>query len=300
MSFKPLLAATLEDADLKALEFPLYATPKIDGIRCLLMESGELQANQPRTRSLKDIQNRHIREKLAAKLPVGLDGEIWTHGATCFGDVSSAVMKRTGTPDFTFYIFDWFNRPGTYLARTEELRRHSMRWPEFCTVLAPIQMPSLKQLLKYEKAMLKQGYEGIMLRRGDGRYKHGRSTLNERILMKLKRLTDGEAIVIGFEEQMHNENELEQDNLGHAKRSSKKAGMKPAGTLGKLIVIDCVTRGEFGIGTGRGLTQELRAKIWGNKSHYMGQIVKYQHQTHGAKDAARIPIMLGFRSKEDM
>jgi DNA ligase-1 len=297
--FKPLLAATVEDAT--KLTFPLYATPKIDGIRCLLLSGGKFQPNEPKTRALKDIPNRHIRKLLERNLPAGLDGELWIEGATCFGDVSSGVMSGSGEPPFTFYIFDWFTQPGGYLERMGMLNvLHERGLPAWAQVLFPTPVKTLKQLTRYEGGALGRGYEGVMLRIGHGRYKFGRSTLKEGILMKLKRFTDGEAMIIGFEEQLHNENELEQDNLGHAKRSTKKAGMKPAGTLGKLVVLDVKTQREFRIGTGRGLTAQLRDEIWKNQTHYLRWYVKYQHQAHGAKDAARIPIFLGFRSKEDM
>jgi len=299
--FKPMLSATVEDVT--ALTFPLYATPKIDGIRCLLLDGGDFQPNRPVTRSLKDIPNRFIREVLARTLPVGLDGELWVRGASTFGEVSSAVMSRDGEPNFSFYIFDWYNQPGSYLDRTEKLKTFARRWPRWCAVLAPIQIRSAAQLTKYEEAQLRGGHEGVMLRRGDSPYKHGRSTLREGYLMKLKRFTDAEALVIGFKERMHNGNELETDHLGHAKRSSHKANMIPMGTLGALVC-QAVDGGTFETGTefeiGTGFDDAQRALIWDQRGSYIGRLVKFKHQPFGAKDAPRIPVFLGFRSKEDM
>jgi len=295
MPFKPMLSATVEDAT--ALTFPLYATPKIDGIRCLLVDGGASCQNRPVTRSLKDIPNRFIREVLATRLPLGLDGELWIHSASTFGEVSSAVMSRDGEPNFSFYVFDWFNQPGSYLERTEKLKTFSRRWPAWCQVLTPIQIRSAAALATYEERQLRGVHEGVMLRRGDSPYKHGRSTLREGYLMKLKRFTDSEARVVGFKERMHNDNALGTDNLGHAKRSSHKANMEPMGTLGSLV---CQTFSgvEFEIGTG--FDDAQRALIWDQRGSYIGKLAKFKHQPFGAKDAPRIPVFLGFRSKEDM
>ena len=122
--------------------------------------------------------------------------------------------------------------------------------------------------MKYYERCLMEGHEGCMLRRLDGPYKHGRSTLKEQTLIKMKPVEDAEAIIIGFEEMLTNTNLLERNNLGHAKRGKSQAGMIPAGTLGKFLVRGVggiFDNKEFAIGTGRGLTHELRSIVWKNR-----------------------------------
>ena len=75
-----------------------------------------------------------------------------------------------------------------------------------------------------------------MMRDPVGRYKLGRGTFKEGLIYKLKRFADDEAVIIGFKEQMTNNNILEKDELGYAKRSIFKENMIPAGTLGNFIV----------------------------------------------------------------
>jgi hypothetical protein len=58
--------------------------------------------------------------------------------------------------------------------------------------------------------------------------------------------------------------------------------------------------GEFRIGTGVGLTAELRQEIWGNQSSYLGRVVRYRYQAQGTKDAPRIPSFQGFRDVRDL
>src|SRR4029078_1438409 len=87
---------------------------------------------------------------------------------------------------------------------------------EYMIPVVHVDIPDLKHLLDFEERMLEVGYEGIMLRDPLGQYKCGRSTENEGILLKLKRKMTSEASVIGFQERMHNANELKTDNLGYA------------------------------------------------------------------------------------
>ena len=139
-----------------------------------------------------------------------------------------------------------------------------------------------------------------MVRRPGGSYKCGRATFKSQDLIKIKRFVDSEAVIIGFEEKLRNENEAETDELGHTKRSSAKAGLVPAGTLGTLLVRDIKDGREFGIGTYKGLKKEDLQEIWDNRDKYLGKIVKYQYQFVGTKDLPRIPSFQGFRDERDM
>jgi len=72
--------------------------------------------------------------------------------------------------------------------------------------LLPRVINSAEELDAFEAACLRDGFEGVMLRSPSGRYKFGRSTLKENLLLKLKRFEDAEAQIIGFEELSHNAN----------------------------------------------------------------------------------------------
>jgi len=284
MTFKPLLAAKATMAD---VHYPAFATPKIDGIRCLITVTG------PATRKLKAIPNHHIRELLTT-LPVGLDGELWIPGAKCFGDVSTAVMAHDGKPDFRYLVFDNFETSGGYLTRVEKLR--GMNFPEWVTVLEPERIENEEALLAYERTVLYADFEGVMLRSERGPYKHGRSTVREGTLLKLKRFEDDEAVVYGYQELLHNENAAEQDALGHTKRSTAQAGKTAGGMLGALMLRtpDGI---EFNVGTG--FTQVQREALWEARQDLLGLTVKYRHQGAGAKTKPRFPSFLGFRHPND-
>ena len=122
-------------------------------------------------------------------------------------------------------------------------------------------------------------------------------------LVKVKRFVDAEAVIVGYEEQMENTNTAEQDNFGLVKRSNAKAGMVGKGTLGRwnVRVINGDFKGvEFGLGTARGVTSEMRQMWWVKRDELVGKIVTFKYQAAGAVDAPRIPVFKGFRDKRDM
>lgn len=298
MITKPISAYALEIDNpqmVSNLKWPLLGSPKLDGIRCLKINGKVL------SKTFKEIPNLYIQSKLL-QLPDGLDGELIVSGS--FNNVQSAVMTELGEPDFKYYVFDYVidSLGMPYITRLAHL--NELQLPDFCVNIEQELILSETELYAYEAKCLQAGYEGIMLRDARGRYKCGKSTLNECYLLKVKRFNDSECIIIGFEEQLHNNNEATKDNLGHTKRSSHKSNKVPNNTLGKFIVReigDTPWKGrEFRIGTGEDLNIALRKKVWDNQSEYLGKFITYKYQAHGSKDLPRIPIYKGFRSELDI
>ena len=294
MITQPLLAA--KKPVFENIKFPVLATPKIDGIRCLKVNGQAL------SRSFKPIPNKHIREMIEKHCPDGFDGEILCGAG--FNDVQSMVMSFEGTPDFTYLVFDYVKESlsTAYITRVGDLQTAFAQRPEiqtFCKALIPQVANDLEELKTIMGNHLQEGHEGTMIRSFESIYKCGRATLKEGFLTAIKYFEDGEAEVIGFEELMHNENEQTEDAFGHSERSSKKENMKPGNTLGALLVrkSDGI---EFKIGTGQGLTAELRKEIWDNKDKYLGKLAHYRSQPHGVKEKPRIPVWHGFRDPQDL
>lgn len=282
--FKPLLASA---ADVKSLVYPLLATPKIDGIRCLVTEEG------PLSRKLKPIPNLHIQSMLNDAGLVGLDGELltFTNGVRDdFNTVQSKVMSRDGEPDFKFIVFDRFDIPEEpYFRRVQliDTQGHST-----LEVLHPVEINNQDELDQYEAECVdKLGWEGVMLRRPFSPYKYGRSTAKEGILLKLKRFVDTEATIIGVVEQYENTNEAKINALGLTERSSAKAGKVAKGTLGALRC--SWEHGEFEIGTG--FTQAQRDALWAERGSLIGKKVTFKYQGLGSNGAPRFPVFLGIR-----
>ncbi len=291
----PMLAGTIKD--LNTIWYPVLVTPKLDGIRCLKVNGKAV------SRNFKPIPNHYLRGWIEQNFPDGVDGELIMDGGS-FQETTSAVMTEKGEPrDVVYHIFDYVmgDEPGVlntpYYERMAALRNLIPDIPKTARVLLPTEITNEACLLAYETRILAEGYEGVMLRDPKGYYKCGRSTVREGWLLKLKRFSDAEAVVVGFEERMHNANVEKKDAFGHAEHSSHKAGMVPTGMLGALVV----DRGDglvFKIGTG--FTEEQRKEIWANRHKYMSKSVKFKFQPTGIKEAPRFPVFLGWRHPDDM
>jgi len=293
--FKPMLASAAPE-NLKKLNLPVIVSPKLDGIRCLILNG------QAVSRKLKPIPNEHVRRCLA-DLPDGLDGELMVAGS--FNDVQSAIMSRDGEPEFRFCVFDFLmcterDRKTPFTTRFSDLGH----WDK--TTMHPHVEPvvhaevcDLDELRQMEEAALADGFEGLMLRDPSGPYKCGRSTTRQGWLLKLKRFADAEATIIDFEEEMENQNVKLVDALGHAMRSSNASGLVGKDTLGALI---CETPEGVRFGIGSGFTAQMRKDLWRDRGSLVGRLAKYKHQPDpGAKpgQAPRFPVFLGLRHTND-
>lgn len=305
MKFRPMKASTLENENLQNLKFPLFASAKVDGIRCVIKDGVALSS------ALKPIRNGFVQNVLAKSAALeGFDGELLLTnlehrdrpGTHDFGFVSSAIMGSTGTPDFTFWVFDCWNDPRPFVARLWDLIQ-KFNSPLLKTMVHVKVLPqqfceTLEELMLFESVTLEAGYEGVMTRVFDGKYKFGDSTLKEQYLLKRKPFADSDGVVVGFEEELYNSNEAVVDNLGHAKRSTHKDGMMGKNTLGKFK-ISTPEWGDFFLGKGK-MTHNRAKEIWDNREDYLGKIVVFKYQKMGLKDKPRLPIFKGFRDIDDI
>jgi DNA ligase-1 len=286
---KPMLASQLPET----IPFPIIASPKLDGIRCLIKDG------KPLTRTLKNVPNKFVQKVLSSTLLEGLDGELIVGLPTaedCFRKTSSGVMSHEGEPDFAFHVFDSFLEPSRpFTERLEQaqniIANHCNRFP--IIAVPHVRINTQYELDSMEVGALALGYEGIMGRTTYGPYKFGRATQKEGSLFKVKRFYDSEAEVIGFEELQHNENEATLNELGYTKRSTHKANQKGANMLGALIVKDLKTDVQFNIGTG--FDEITRIEIWNNRKEFIGKHVTYKYFHVGVKDKPRHPVFKGFR-----
>jgi len=295
-SFRPLLAGKATRENTKC---PVAVSPKIDGIRCCIPEG------IPLTRSLKQVPNHHVREVLSNPLFKGMDGELIGSAATgseAFVKTTSAIMSHEGTPNFSYLVFDLIKYDSTpWLDRNYELcewfDKHGSKFPFLLKV--PIFIcSSWDEIVACDEAFREEKWEGTMIRKLDSPYKFGRSTDAEGYLMKLKPYQDSEGRIVGFEELMINNNPALVNELGRTFRSSSARNKVGANTLGTLILEDLYTGLPIRIGTGQGLTKELRKHIWENKSSYLGKIVQYYFMPP-TDLLPRHPVMLRFRDERD-
>lgn len=300
--------------DEKLLRFPLLASAKIDGVRATkfdAMYSYRLKAF--RSSIIQDMFGGEVLDQYLT----GGDGEL-TVGPANAPDV---CKRTTGATNATakedargavWHVFDLW---------TEELadKGFDVRYKALKAAVAAAHKadPSLKKRLvivpqkivnnlaeleAFEMEMVDAGWEGVILRDPKGRYKCGRSTVREGILMKFKRFADMEGRVIGFVELQHNGNEAERDLTGNVRRSSAKAGKTGLGVLGALIM-EGVEGSPFPgaqFRVGAGFSAEERAALWAVRDTLAGRIGTIKYMPAGSHEAPRHPTWKLFRAEGDL
>ena len=294
--FKPLLAS---EANLETLQFPVVASPKLDGVRAIVTHGKVF------SRSLKPIPNSFVQEQFShleffdGELIVGLPTD-----KNCYRNTVSAVMSRDKRDiNVKFYAFDYIEslskdfitRHSTLRHQVEMLSREKSQ--ENVILLEQRIVLNMPTLLLYERWVLAQGFEGLILRKPDSIYKTGRSTTLEGTMLKLKRFTDGEFELVGFEERKHNSNPAFFNELGLTARSSCQGWKVGRDDLGALILRWSLHQ-TFNCGTG--FTDQERQEIWDNQERYVGLMVKVKFMVSGMKDLPRHPVFMGFRPKADI
>lgn len=291
-AIRPILAY---NALKSPITFPVVASAKIDGIRCIVDSDGVALS-----RTGKPIPNQYIREWIRRNVPPGTDGEL-TSGTT-FQSSTSGIMTQTGEPQFTYWVFDNYLMGGGFFQRVVRiLKSPGYDWQgelkEHAVSLTQQMLTSETELTNFEELCLGQGAEGVMIRDPNGGYKHGRSTAKEGLLGKLKRFEDREAIVLDVVPLMHNVNEPELNEIGYTKRSSHQVNKIADEKLGALVVRD-LDKSEWVFNVGTGFDDAKRIELWQNSP--IGKIIKYRYQPHGTKDLPRTPVFLGFRHPGDI
>lgn len=284
------------------VKFPVIASPKIDGVRCHIEKGSDRAWVMSRTN--KPIPNQFVQSVLGKMKYIGLDGELIV-GDICspsvFRDTTSGVMTVSGEPKVTYNVFDFcpddYSHRYPFTERLSQLKTLLEKNPsDYIRIVPQERINNIDELLKFEQKCLNEGYEGIVIRKPDSPYKEGRSTLKEGYMLKIKRFTDDEARVVGFEELLRNENAAFKDEMGYTARSYSKEGLVGAKTLGALIVETDL--GKFRIGSG--FDEKTRQEIWDNQEKYIGKLVTFKYFQSGMKELPRFPIFKSFRSEIDV
>jgi DNA ligase 1 len=292
--FKPQLA--IEQTKVKTQPTNRYMSEKLDGIRCIVFNGVAY------SRSLKRIPNLSIQAYVQyhAEAMEGMDGEIIVgdkNAPDVFNQSTSGVMRIEGEPDFTFWVFDRWHPTDSWICRYLYLVNY-IKLPERVKVLQHFQVTEMFHIDEFERDMLAQGAEGIMLRDTDAKYKCGRSGTKNPELQKVKRFVDSEFEIIGWEPKYTNTNEAKTNELGRTARSTAKDGMVALDTIGSLVL--CTSKGDT-FSCGSGMTDSIRDDLWNRRETLIGQLAKIKYFNIGiGYNVPRFPVLVGIRHKDDL
>jgi DNA ligase-1 len=208
-------------------------------------------------------------------------------------------MSEGGRPDFTFFVFDNWQRKIPYgdWVHSEESTLHWSGPRNRVEFLSQGVIEFHQGLENFIEGMLDKGFEGVVTRSPFSPYKFGRSTLNQQYLIKIKERERSEALVIGTIPLLRNWNCPELNALGLTERTSHKDGKVEDALLGALR---CITPEGIEFKVGTGFSEEQRIRLWNDRDELIGLICSYEHSPYGQKDAPRNPSFIGFRHPEDL
>lgn len=280
--------------DLSQVQLPCFASPKIDGFRCVL-------GRQPLTSRLGPYRNPFLNRQLGGLLPEPLlDGELVVgdkRGKGVLARTSSGLTNGSGEPDFTFWVFDTPQLGYGFTDRLELTKQIASSLDhDRIRVLRHRLIETRRDLEAFLERCLEREYEGIITRSLHGPYKEGKSTLREQFMLKVKPFVDAEGRIKGWFEEQENTNEAKREVTGKLKRSSSKKGKVPKGRLGGFILNDLQTGVEVRVGGG--FTAKQREWAWGliqkDPEFFLDKLVRYKKQKMGEKDKPRHPNFVEF------
>ncbi len=195
---RPMLAQPYEGGNV----FPIAASRKLDGVRCMIFEEkGKIMLMSRQGKEIFFLDNiRRDAKTIFAALPdVVLDGELYSHNIP-FNAISGAVRAKNKPSQYDdrieFHLFDLYflKNPGyTYAQRMSVIRQFS-QLPLTRTKLIDYEMVnSEEELIQKHNQYVLEGYEGIILRKLDAPYALGKRVNS---ILKYKHFKDEEFQIV--------------------------------------------------------------------------------------------------------
>ena len=178
MTIKPMLAQEFSE---RGIEFPVYAQPKLDGIRCIASAEGLFTRNGKPIVSVPHVVAA-LAPVFAAHPGLVLDGELYAHGLkTEFQRIWSIVRKRSLSEAdrqdalvMQFHAFDVASSDLSFTARPDMLASVLAGTGDEVVTVETVRADSMDALDECYRRWLADGYEGQMVRT-DPAYVHGRT-----------------------------------------------------------------------------------------------------------------------------
>lgn len=288
------------------LQFPVVVQPKYDGVRAGNLD-GMLTG-----RSLKKHKNKFTTQRFSGTDFLGLDGEL---AATDVGNpdlcrlTTSAVNTIEGRPRVQWHLFDYITQESMKLGYTDrycmlidvvyDLNRKYFPGDTLLFLVPGVLCETLEQVQATHARNIAAGYEGSILRKPDGMYKQGRSTVLEGGLLRIKDFDVDEAVVVSIIEGETNMNEAKLDARGRTERSTHAENMVPNGMVGAMMCRDVKSGEMIKVSAGR-MTHDERKVFFDCPRLLVGKTIKYQHFTKGKKDLPRFPTFQSIRADSDI
>lgn len=267
----------------------VYASPKLDGYRCLAVitggsvtlysRNGSIYKNFPSIeKALLNIQLENALLHNKEDWSIVLDGEIMSDDFQSMQQSAFASTRGTTVGDVKFHVFDvlildeW--NTGKFKdiksKRLKLLKSLSEDFKETNITLVDQELvKSLERVYELERNYMALGYEGVMVVPDIPYYKGRKSNK----LMKFKTMLSQDCEIIGFYEG--------------------KTGTRHEGRMGGLVL-----KQENGLECecGSGFSDSDRDYMWQAQSEFLGRKVEIKYQELTNHSIMRFPIFMRFRN----
>lgn len=295
-----LTSAIKDEFNPDTATYPLMGFRKVDGVR-----AGHLHGFF-HGRSLDPFKNTALNEKFNGAQYAGFDGELTVDGlltdetldgetlcsvTTGLTNRSKLAKGETELPcNAVWNLFDYLGPDAIDLEYYE-------RYKALCRVVGE-RLPKNVRILTFEwinnpdearawiDDCLEKNYEGAIFREPKAKYKSGRATATANDFWRYKPVSDKDAVVVGFEAALANNNEATINSRGRTERSAHQENRVAKEEVGVLIGF-CLERNDVvRIGPGR-MKAVDKAASYADPTLIVGHPIKYTSLDVGVKDAPR-------------
>lgn len=302
----------------KKVKFPVWAEPKIDGVRGYNPE-GVLLA-----RTLKQHRNRFVTSNFSSALYIGFDGELAAederHPDLC-RLTSSACSREDGSPFVLWHIFDFVTEDTIHLSYrsrylTMKHKIEDLQSRGLCghlRIVPYIECNNMGELEAAHQHYMELGYEGTCFYGPDVKHKEGKSSPTHNGVLRIKDFIDFEYEILAVTEGEENLNEKQTNELGRSFRSShqeNKIGNSMVGSISGRVISDVfdlhdstkrlLTKDQIVTVSPGQMSHDDRLYYFANQDQFVKRIGKGKFFPKGIKDKPRFPIHMSLRSKEDL
>lgn len=276
-----------------------YVQPKLDGVRCVIVKTGSklenltmYSKNGLEFHNMDHIKNDILTHMSSAKNNICLDGELYTTKFP-FNKINGYVRRNNDVKEgkdkidevdrkeilkIQFNVFDCFDLDNPKWVFTDRYQFLSTLFAGYHTkvpivdtrtlnLVETIKVKSENDVYQMNTMFLANGYEGVIIRNGDGLYLNSKTRSND--LQKYKTFKDDEFTIIGFEE-----------GEGHDEGTVK---WKCKTEAGKVFTVRPVG------------TVEERKDAFNNGKDYIGKRLTVKYQELSEDGVPRFPVGLRVR-----
>lgn len=261
----PMLAHDLTKRK-KPLEFPVWAQPKIDGMRMLWSKDKGFWTRGGK--AMIEAVTAHIRVPAEDLGDLVLDGELVLPTPYSFQDTMSAAKRfnKETSPQLMYNIFDFYLPQNMDVPAYARMPFVSELGFDGATGVVSVLIQSMEELTAFHGCCIEMGYEGTIVRTPDGQYEIGRRSHN---LLKYKNFDETDFHIIDVI-----------DGKG-----------KEEGVASFVLTTPNLQTFKSSIN----MSLEERKKIFDNREAYIRRTAKVKHQGYSDDGVPRFPKVLAIR-----